>query len=168
MKKIILVAALLMSGFAIENVAAQFRVGFDINIGNQPVWGPVGYDHVESYYMPDIDAYYNVPKRQYIYMEHGRWTFASALPYRYHYDLYSGYKVVINDPQPYRHGEIYRERYAEYKGNHNQQIIRNSHEPKYFEIKDHPEHEKWKRDHDHQDNGKGHNDNKGRGRNDHN
>ena len=53
---------------------------------------------------------------------------------------------MINDPTPYRHAETYRSQYGTYKGRHDQEVIRNSHDPKYFEIKDHPEHNKWKTD----------------------
>jgi hypothetical protein len=148
MKKIISIVALLLSGFMFHSASAQVRVQLNVNIGSQPVWGPVGYDHVEYYYMPDIDAYYYVPNHQYIYQEGGRWNFATSLPSRFNnYDIYSGYKVVINDPKPYRHPETYRSKYGTYKGRHDQEVIRNSHDPKYFEIKDHPEHSKWKNDH---------------------
>jgi hypothetical protein len=148
MKKSIFVAALLLSGFVFQTATAQVRVSLKANIAVQPVWGPVGYDHAEYYYMPDIDAYYSVPKRQYIYQQQGRWIFAASLPARFHYDLNNGYKVVINDdPRPYLHAATYRTKYGQYKGHHDQQIIRNSHEQKYFEIKDHPEHNKWKPDH---------------------
>ena len=148
MKKTILIAALLLSGFAFTAATAQIRVNIRANIGAQPVWGPVGYDHVEYYYMPDIDAWYYVPTRQYIYQDRGRWSFAESLPPRYHnYDVYSGYKVVVNDPKPYRNAPKYRTMYAPYKGRH-QEIIRNSHDARYFEIKDHPEHNKWRNEHD--------------------
>ncbi|HQS04855.1 MAG TPA: hypothetical protein PLT16_04385, partial [Daejeonella sp.] len=76
-------------------VKAQVRV--NINLGAQPEWGPTGYNHVDYYYLPDIETYYYVPKRQFIYLENGRWLFMSALPSRYRgYDLNNGYKVVIN------------------------------------------------------------------------
>lgn len=164
MKKTILIATLLLSGFLFKTAIAQVHVRLNVNIGSQPVWGPVGYDHVEYYYMPDIDAFYSVPRQQYIYQQRGRWVFASSLPIRYHnYDLYSGYKVVINDPTPYRHAETYRSQYGSYKDRHDQEVIRNSHDPRYFEIKDHPEHNKWKNDHN-----SGNHHNQGNNRNRHN
>jgi hypothetical protein len=167
MKKAFFILSLLISGFVYETASAQLRI--NINIGSQPVWGPVGYDHVDYYYMPDIDAYYYVPNRQYIYLEGNRWTFAYNLPARFNYDIYSGYKVVVNEPQPYRHAEMYRTKYAGYRGNHGQQIIRDSREEKYYEIKDHPEHNKWKKDNGRNDDGRGNRDNgnhknRGRGR----
>ena len=114
MKKIILGAS---NSFCVycspKNLQAQVKVGVNINIGSQPVWGPVGYDYVDYYYLPDIDAYYYVPGRQFIYLSNGRWIFAASLPVAYrHYNLYSGYKVVINEPRPYLHANVFRTRYA--------------------------------------------------------
>jgi hypothetical protein len=145
MKKTIIAVALLLSGFVFQSASAQLRVRLNVNISSQPVWGPVGYDHVEYYYMPDIDAFYYVPAHQYIYQDRGRWIITTSLPYRFHdYDFNNGYKVVVNEPRPYYHVDTYRTRYASYKGNHSQGAIRNSHDPRYFEIKDHPEHNKWR------------------------
>jgi len=145
MKKIILLLGVCISGFAANQASAQIKLGVNINIGSQPVWGPVGYDYVDNYYLPDIDVYYNVPKRQYIYLDRGQWIFAYSLPIRYrNYDLNRGYKVVINEDRPYRNAAVYRAKYSGYKGNHSQEIIRNSHEEKYYENRNHPEHNKWK------------------------
>jgi len=109
---------------------AQVRV--NINIGSQPVWGPVGYDYAQYYYMPDIDAYYSIPRQQFVYFHGNRWVFASSLPPSYNYDLYRGYKVVVNDPDPWLRADVYRERYGHYKGWYGKQtIIRDSHDAKY-------------------------------------
>jgi len=146
MKKTILIVALLVSGFVFQSVNAQVTVGLRVNIGTQPVWGPTGYDHVEYYYIPDIDVFYNVPRHQYVYMQQGRWMFSASLPFRYRsYDIYSGYKVVVNEPSPYRNAQFYRTKYSGYKNNHGQEIIRNSRDSRYFENKGHPEHAKWQR-----------------------
>jgi len=146
MKKTILIAALLMSGFAFQTASAQVKFGVSINIGTQPVWGPVGYDYVEYYYLPDIDAFYYVPRQQYIYMDRVRWVFRTYLPSRYsNYNIYTGYKVVINEPTPYRNAGMYRTQYSGYKGRHDQEIIRNSHDSRYFENRGHPQYREWKR-----------------------
>jgi hypothetical protein len=154
MKIYLLLFMLVTGSFLFQTAAAQVHADVNINIGAQPVWGPVGYDHVEYYYLPDIDAYYNVPRHQYVYMREGNWVFSSHLPSQYHdYDMDRAYKVVINDPTPYRHNTQYRSDYAKYKGNHSQEIIRNSHDSRYYQIKEHPEHENWKKEqhdqHDH-------------------
>jgi len=146
MKKIILILAFIVSGAAFLPANAQVHV--NINIGSQPVWGPSGYDYVEYYYLPDIQAYYNVPRHQFVYQNRGRWIFSSSLPSRYrNYDLNTGYKVVVNEKEPYRHYQKHQEEYGHFKGQHGQQqIIRNTDDPKYYGIKGHPKY--------HKDNGK--------------
>jgi hypothetical protein len=143
MKKLILLFALYTSGLLCVTTFAQ--VTFRVNIATQPIWGPAGYDHVEYYYLPDIEAYYYVPRHKFIYEENGRWISRSNLPPRYRgHDLYNTRKVVINEPKPYLRHQDYRAKYASWNERSNQQSIRDSHEPRYFENKNHPEHSKWK------------------------
>jgi hypothetical protein len=150
MKKIIICAALALSATCFKEAAAQIRFNVHVNIGSQPVWGPVGYDYAEYYYLPDIETYYYVPTHQFIYLNGGRWVFSRSLPYRYrNYNLYSGYKVVVNEPRAYMHFNDHRARYSSYRGNRSQQIIRNSDERRYWEIKGHPRYNRH-------DNGRGH------------
>lgn len=156
MKKIIIGAVLFLSAACFKDAAAQVRVNVNFNIGSQPVWGPVGYDYVEYYYLPDIEAYYYVPTRQFVYMSGSRWIFSASLPPRYrNYDLYSGYKVVVNRPRAYRYYNEDRRRYGGYRGNHSQVIIRNSDDSRYYEVKGHPKYKER-----HGNNGRG----RGRGR----
>src|SRR4051812_27406751 len=127
MKKTIILLAVML--FTLSSYA---QVNVQINIGAQPVWGPVGYDYVDYYYMPDIETYYSVPTRQYTYFDGGRWITTRSLPARYStYNVYNSYKVVINEPSPWLRHDRYRSEYVKYKGNHGQQIIRNSHDEKY-------------------------------------
>ncbi|MEH3115237.1 hypothetical protein [Pedobacter terrae] len=99
MKKILLIAALMMVSFFSIPVKAQLNV--NVNINAQPLWGPIGYDHVDYYYLPDVESYYNVPQKRFIYLSGNQWVFANSLPSKYrNYDLYNGYKVVINSPNP--------------------------------------------------------------------
>ena len=117
MKKIVLIMAVIAFTASVEKTEAQIRFNLNFNIGTQPDWGPAGYDYAEYYYLPDIDVYYSVPQRQFIYFNDGRWVFASSLPYRYRsYNLYNSYKVVINEPRPYLHHNVYRAKYARYRG----------------------------------------------------
>src|ERR1700749_5361664 len=98
MKKMILAATVITSCLFLNSkpAGAQVHVSVGINVGSQPEWGPVGYDHADYYYMPDIDAYYDVPNHVYVYYEGGRWIHSGALPPRYaNYDVYHGYKVVV-------------------------------------------------------------------------
>jgi len=133
--------------FAVSTASAQVHVGVNFNIGTQPVWGPTGYDYVQYYYMPDIEVYYDVPHHRYYYFDHGRWIGRATLPRRYRdRDLYHTYKVVINEREPWRHHETYRAKYAMYKDHHDQPVIRDSREAKYFVNKDHPQHDNWVRE----------------------
>ena len=127
-----------------SSLNAQISFGINFNVDQQPIWGPTGNDYVENYYLPDIDVYYNVPLHRFYYNEGGRWIYRSSLPSRYHnFDLYNSYKVVVNDKNPWRNHEKYRDQYSSYKGRHDQQPIRDSRDSKYFVNKNHPEHNNW-------------------------
>ena len=142
MKKLIFLF-ILSFGFLIST-QAQVKVQLGINIQSQPVWGPTGYDHAEYYYMPEYDLYYDVPHRRYVYFDDGHWAFANTLPQRYHdVDLYHTHKVVLNERRAYLHHDEHMRQYSDYKSRHDQEVIRDSHEEKYWQIKDHPEHQKW-------------------------
>jgi hypothetical protein len=95
MKKLLVLATVIGLVILAEPGKAQIRIQANIDI--QPQWGPTGYDYAEYYYMPDIDVYYNV--------------------------LYRGYKVVINDPAPYRRCDYYRQQYRPYRGYYDRQVI---------------------------------------------
>ena len=130
MKKLIITAAIFLGCAAYKSADAQ--VSLSINIGSQPEWGPTGYDHADYYYMPDIDTYYDVPNHQYVYMENNNWVRRTSLPSRYsNYNVYNGYKVVVNEPSPWTRDNVYRTKYANYKGRTGQTIIRDSRDVKY-------------------------------------
>lgn len=114
MKKLLLIGMLGIGSLAFNPAKAQVSV--NVNIGAQPQWGPAGYNRVDYYYLPDVESYYYVPTRQFIYLNAGRWVFAASLPSRYRgYDLYSGYKVVCNRPDAYRYYDRDRVEYARYR-----------------------------------------------------
>ena len=151
---------LIAAVFVFSSLHAQVGVKVNFNVGSQPAWGPTGYDYVEYYYLPDIETYYNVPQHKFYYNEGGHWVGRSHLPARYHdYDLYNSHKVVVNEREPFRHDQTYRDQYSSFKNHNDQESIRNSHDPKYFVNKNHPEHNNWLKQQKH-DNGNG----KGKGR----
>lgn len=132
MKKLIFTVVILVSCLTFKNANAQIHFSIGVNIGNQPDWGPTGYDRAAYYYIPDIDGYYDVNAHEYIYFENNVWVHRAYLPYRFrNYDLYRGYKVVINDRDPWLRNATYRTRYAAYRGRRNQAIIRNSRDARY-------------------------------------
>jgi hypothetical protein len=103
--------------------SAEAQIAVNVNIGTPPQWGPVGYSDARYYYIPDVEAYYDVPSSMFIYLNNGVWVHRSYLPNRYrNYDLYRGYKVVMTDyhgNSPYSHFKEYKVKYA--KGYHGQQ-----------------------------------------------
>lgn len=78
--------------------SAQAQISVRLNLGTPPMWGPSGYTDVRYYYLPDVEAYYDVPSSMFIYYNGYSWVHRSSLPSRYrNYDLYSGYKVPMSD-----------------------------------------------------------------------
>lgn len=123
MKKIIFSVFFAVATVATVNTA-RAQVSVNINIGTQPEWGPVGYDYVDYYYLPDIETYYYVPRHQFVYFSGNRWVFSSSLPPMYtNYNLYTGYKVVVNKPRAYRYFNDHKVRYARFKNYNNHQVI---------------------------------------------
>jgi hypothetical protein len=138
------ILAALLAGAA----QAQVVVHTSFNVDRQPIWGPTGHDYVEYYYLPDIETYYSVPQQRFFFFEKGQWISRSALPARHRgFDLYRSYKVVVNEPTPYRNHNAYKDKHASVKGRGDQQPIRDSRDEKYFVNKKHPEHGNWVKKH---------------------
>ena len=130
-----------------------------------PVWGPVGYDEVEYYYLPDIEVYYDIRQAQYIYFGNGRWIHSRYLPrHCRNYDLQHGYKVVLADyhgHSPYTHFDTHRAKYYKgYKGE--PQKARGEYKVRYEE---HDHHDNGKHNHGNQDNDNHNDKHKGKGNN---
>ncbi len=118
MKKIKLILVAFTLVFSTMNIA-KAQVNVNVNIG--PAWGPAGYSGVRYYYIPDVEAYYDVPSAMFIYYSGGVWVHRAYLPVRYRsYDLYNGYKVVMTDyrgNKPYIYHKSYKVKYAKgYRG----------------------------------------------------
>ncbi len=132
MRKVIFMAVFLMGCLTLKPAHAQVGFHVNVNIGNQPSWGPVGYSHADYYYMPDVESYYDVSNHQYIYNENNVWVHRASLPARYgNYDVYHGYKVVVNRPNPWLKHSYYQHTYSNYRGRHDQPVIRDSRDDRY-------------------------------------
>jgi len=105
----------------------QAQLSVRVNIGTPPTWGPAGYNSVRYYYLPDIESYYDVQNSMFIYYSGRSWIHSRTLPARYrNYDLYGGYKVVMNDyrgNRPYDNFRQYRVKYAKGYRGHEQRNI---------------------------------------------
>jgi hypothetical protein len=113
-----------------SSIQAQFSV--NLNIGTAPSWGPSGYAQAEYYYLPDVQAYYDIRASQFVYFGNGRWLRSRYLPRQYrNYDLYNGYKVVLNGyhgNRPYAHYRNHKQRYSANYRNHSQRSIGQRHD----------------------------------------
>lgn len=129
MKRVLQVLPVLAFLTMASVIAAKAQVSVSLNIGAQPMWGPAGYASADYYYLPDIECYYYVPRRQFVYLNGPNWEFSYNLPARYRgYDLYGGYKVVCSGPRPYMHFASDRVAYARYRGYYGHQtVIRDYH-----------------------------------------
>lgn len=123
MKKLVYLTVLVGGLFFVKPAEAQVNVS--INIGNQPAWGPVGYDYARYYYIPEINVYYDVINRRYTHYQGRRWVTSRSLPGRYrNFNFYNTYKVVVNDRDPWRHHDRYRRDYGHYAHRRNQGNLR--------------------------------------------
>jgi len=111
------VIILLFCGFISTPAKAQ-RVDVRLNI-NLPQWAP-RYENVEQvqyYYLPDIECYYDVLNREFVYLEDGNWIFRNTLPPAYSwFDLNNAFIVVLNSNvhQPWMHFHYYVAHYPRY------------------------------------------------------
>lgn len=114
LKATCIILVLLVSG------AAKAQVSVNINLGTPPTWGPVGYTNARYYYLPDIQAYYDIQSSMFVYNNGKYWMRSTYLPFGYrNYDLYNGYKVVMTNykgPSPYIYYTEYKVKYP--KGYH--------------------------------------------------
>lgn len=128
LKSIILAIILI----CVTSSVTKAQVSVNINLGSPPAWGPSGYSEAKYYYIPDVEAYYDINNARFIYLNRGVWIHRTYLPTRYrNYDLYNGYKVVMvdyhgNNPQSMH--KSYKVKYAKgYRGKpqhaiHNKQV----------------------------------------------
>ena len=137
----------------------QAQVSVNVNIGTPPAWGPVGYPDVRYYYLPDLETYYDVSTSNYVYLNNGNWVRRRSLPSAYrNYDLYSEYKVVLNDyrgDRPYDNFKSHKVKYGKgYKGKPQKTIGQKPGKGNNKAGKDNGNH----------DNGNGHGNGKGKGK----
>lgn len=112
MKKLQFTIAAFLLLFTLQSNA---QVSVSLNIGSpRPTW----YNHHESecdyYYLPEIEAYYDVRSSVYIYLGPRGWIRSVYLPeYCHNYDVNHGYRVAIDyrGHSPYAYFNNHRERY---------------------------------------------------------
>jgi hypothetical protein len=112
MKTLKLIIAAVLLAFT---CTTQAQVAVSLTVGTPPAWAPAEASGVRYYYLPDIQVYYDANTSNYIYYSGGIWRHTAYLPSSYgHYDLYGGYKVMLNDyhgERPYDHFRDHRRSY---------------------------------------------------------
>ena len=118
MKKILPCLAVVLCAAFFQSASAQIAPRSNNNIQEQPKWAPAGHDYAEYYFLPEINTYYYVPQKQFIYQSGGYWTFSTSLPADHkNYDLYSANKVVINEAGAYRYLAEHKAKYGSSQSN---------------------------------------------------
>jgi len=82
-----------------------------------PSWGPTYYQGVRYYYLPDIEAYYDLSNRQFVYLSNGRWYDSPECPTIYAgFDLDNCFAIAldVNVYQPWMHHQYYVSHYPRY------------------------------------------------------
>lgn len=82
-----------------------------------PSWAPPYQSGVRYYYLPDIEAYYDLSDQDFIYLDNGQWLFSPLLPLMYSgYDLYNGFVIALNFNvyQPWMHHQNYVSHYPRF------------------------------------------------------
>jgi hypothetical protein len=114
----------------------EAQVSVNVNVGKPPAWARNAPAEVHYYYLPDIQVYYDVPARRYIYLRNGKWFRSAALPAHYRsYDLYRGKTIYLtnyNGNRPYSYFKTHK---VKYKGNGNWKRNSNNGQGKF---KNHP------------------------------
>ena len=96
--------------------------------GTPPEWAPANRVETQYYYLPDIDAYYDISSARFIYIKNGKWIRATSLPYRYrNYNLRGGNIIYLTD---YRGNTPYQ-----YYKNHKIKYPKKAHSTKVYVLK---------------------------------
>jgi hypothetical protein len=115
-KNIGIAAVLLFSLVSTQSCGPGSRVSVGVQYANPP-WAPAYYPGVRYYYLPDIEAYYDLSDGDFVYLDNGQWLFSPMLPPMYgSYDLYTGFVIALDAGvfQPWLHHHYYISHYPRY------------------------------------------------------
>ena len=82
-----------------------------------PAWAPDYYFGTRYYYFPDIETYYDLGTRNFVYLNNGRWLFVPTLPPIYAaFNLNNAFIVIVNRSvyTPWMHHHYYNSHYPRY------------------------------------------------------
>ena len=104
-----------------------------------PSWAQ-NYDNenpVNYYYLPDIECYYDLRHREFVYLQNGSWRFSASLPSIYaSFDLDNCFVVKLNNEvnEPWMHFHYYVAHYPRYfyKSIERENYHNYGHSPRWF------------------------------------
>jgi hypothetical protein len=124
MKKSVILSAILFGSLVYNSASAQISVHIGFGIPARRVYVPAPqpvevYDNDEFdnsddyYYLPEVEAYYSVPRHCYYYQDGGRWISAAYLPGAYrNYDWRTARRFEIRGSRPYMRHDEYRSKWG--------------------------------------------------------
>jgi len=118
--KVLAVMALILlsvSGFSQGNVYGNDRSsGIHPNYV-APVWAPPFYEGARYFYIPDLECYYDLLTREFIFLYDGQWFYSPNIPPIYgDFDLNNSFVVVINIHiyEPWLHHQYFLSHYPRF------------------------------------------------------
>jgi len=81
---------------------------------DNPTWAAPYYSGARYYYLPDIETYYDLSSREFIYLNNGQWNYSSEFPsIMGNFDLNNCFSIVldVNVFQPWMHHQYYVSHY---------------------------------------------------------
>jgi len=84
---------------------------------DNPQWAPPYQPGVRYYYFPDIETYYDLSARVFVYLDNGQWIYSQSIPGIYAgFDLNNCFSVMVNVNtfQPWMHHQYYVSNYPRY------------------------------------------------------
>ena len=124
MKKSVILSAILFGSLVYNSASAQISVHIGFGIPARRVYVPApqpvevydnnDFDNSDDYYyLPEVEAYYSVPRHCYYYQDGGRWISAAYLPGAYrNYDWRTARRFEIRGSRPYMRHEAYRSKWG--------------------------------------------------------
>ncbi len=117
-KKLVLATVLLLSASMFSGcmTLVPTRMAPTTSYEN-PQWAPPYYSGARYYYLPDLELYYDLSSREYIFLMDGRWNFSPYVPAMYrNYDLNNCFSIVMNVDvyKPWLHHQYYVSHYPRY------------------------------------------------------
>ncbi|OJW18208.1 hypothetical protein [Mucilaginibacter sp. 44-25] len=127
MKRSVILSAIFFGSLFYLPAKAQVSIHFGFNIPARPVYAPAPppqpvivdddddyYDNDDDYYyLPEVEAYYSVPRHCYYYQNDGRWVSSAYLPGAYrNYDWRSARRFEVRASRPFFNHDYYRNKWG--------------------------------------------------------